>query len=214
MAVESSSDNIFPAASIREWTDKLEITELVRRERFARDRGDWDALAASYVKHSYVRTTWFEGTAQEFADASREMADNGRHSKHPIWPIYVQVRDDRALVESHSEIQNRSTLDGTAVDMTQYCRFFSQVVRTPEGWRLLSFEAIYGKDTIAPCCATDKLPFNWSELEGFRSSYRLWAWSMRRLGYVVSSELLGDDRRDLVNDFYNRMNVWLNEETS
>ena len=192
-----------------EWIDKLSITELVRAERFARDRGDWAALAASYVPESYVRTTWFEGTAQQFAEASREMAERGRHSKHPIWPIWVRLDGDRALVESTSEIQNRSKLDGVEVDMVQYCRFFSRVVRTEHGWRLASFEAIYHKDSICAVNPAEQVPIVWGELAGLRPSYRIWAWAMQRRGYVVSQELLGDDRPDLVEAFYREANDWL-----
>jgi hypothetical protein len=191
------------------WLDKLAIEDLVRAERFARDSGDWDRLTAFYVDASYVRTTWFEGTARDFSAASREMAQKGRHSKHPIWPIRVSVNGDRALVESHAQIQNRSTLDGVEVDMVQYCRFFSQLVRTPEGWRFLSFEAIYGKDTIAPVNPGDTVPIDWSALEGLRPSYRIWAWAMLRRGYEVSNDLLGDDRPDRVDEFYRAMDDWL-----
>jgi hypothetical protein len=194
---------------MRSWIDKLQIQDLVRAERFARDSGDWDGLAAFYVDESYVRTTWFQGSARQFSDASREMAQNGRHSKHPIWPIWVKVNGDRALVESHSQIQNRSDLDGVEVDMVQYCRFFSQLVRTVEGWRFLSFEAIYGKDTIAPVNPRDTVPIDWTELTDLRPSYRIWAWAMIRRGYSVSDELLGDDRPAQVRDFYAGMDRWL-----
>jgi hypothetical protein len=196
-------------SDLQPWLDKLEIAELVRIERLARDSGNWDALAACYVEDSYVRTTWFEGTAREFADASRDMAENGRHSKHPIWPIQVRVNEHRGLVESHSQIQNRSNLDGVEVDMVQYCRFFSQAVRADDGWRLLSFEAIYGKDTITPVNPHETVPMEWSEVEGLRRSYRIWAWAMLRRGYQVNSELLGDDRPELVQAFYGKMDLWL-----
>jgi SnoaL-like domain len=194
---------------LRLWLDKLAISELVRTERFARDRGDWAALTEAYLPDSRVRTTWFEGTGAEFAEASRDMAEKGRHSKHPIWPIEVRVNGDRALAESHAEIQNRSVIDGVEVDMTQYCRFFSQVVRTGAGWRFLSFEAIYCKDTIAACDPARSVPIDWSELAGLRPSYRIWAWAMARRGYPVKPDLLGDDRPDLVGAFHREMDAWL-----
>lgn len=207
--IEAATSAPSPSSQDPAWSDKQAIAELVRLERFARDKGDWDALADAYVADSLVRTTWFEGTAAQFADASRDMAEKGRHSKHPIWPIEVRVNGDRALVESYSQIQNRSVIDGVEVDMTQYCRFFSQVVRSGGQWKFKSFEAIYGKDTITACDPGATVPIVWSELDGLRPSYRIWAWAMIRRGYEVNPELLGDDRPDLVDAFYSEMDAWL-----
>ncbi len=189
--------------------DQQAIFDLVRKERFARDRGDWEALANYFTEDSYVRTTWFEGTGREFAEQSRDMAVKGRHSKHPIWPIETRIMGDRAIVESYSEIQNRSLLDGVEVDMKQYCRFFSRVVRTGRGWKLASFEAIYQKDTIVAANPHEQVPIDWDEVGEFRASYRIWAWSMSKRGYAVNHDLLGDDRPDLVEAFYAEANNWL-----
>jgi len=140
---------------------------------------------------------------------SRDMAEKGRHSKHPIWPIYAKVNGDKALVESYAEILNRSTIDGVEVDMVQYCRFFSQAVRTDAGWRFKSFEAIYQKDTIAPVNPHDRVPIDWDEVRKYRPSYRIWAWAMVKRGYEVPDDLLGDDRPDLMQEFYAEMDAWL-----
>lgn len=189
--------------------DEHAIFRLIRSERFARDQGDWEGLAKHFVEDSYVRVTWFSGTGAEFAQMSRDMATKGRHSKHPIWPIRARVVGDRGLVESYSEILNRSVIDGVEVDMTQYCRFFSQVVRTEAGWKMKSFEAIYQKDCIMPVNPADKVPIDWHEVGRYRGSYRIWAWAMSKRGYTVPDDLLGDDRPDIVAEFYGQMEEWL-----
>jgi hypothetical protein len=51
--------------------DRTEIFDLVRYERFCRDQRDWKGLIDSFVPNSRVRTTWFDGPVEEFADASR-----------------------------------------------------------------------------------------------------------------------------------------------
>lgn len=186
------------------------ILRLIRIERFLRDQGDWDGLAECYTGDSTVITTWFTGTGREFARASREMAENGRHSKHLIWPAVVRVAGDRALAESPAAIVNRSTIDGIEVDMIQWCRFHSRVVRDGDGWLLASFEGIYQKDEIRPVWPGDQLPAQWwAEIRPLRPSYRIWAWAMLRRGYQVSSELLGDDRPDLMQRFYAGQDTWL-----
>ena len=190
--------------------DEAAILRIVRLERFLRDQGDWDGLAVCYLADSSVTTTWFSGTGAEFAEASRVMAENGRHSKHMIWPGIVRVDGTRALSESPAAIVNRSTIDGVEVDMVQWCRFHSRLVRTAEGWRLASFEGIYQKDEFHPVWPGDLLPREWQEeIRPLRSSYRIWAWAMIRRGYEVNSELLGDDRPDLLEKFYAGEDGWL-----
>lgn len=190
--------------------DEAAVSRLVRLERFLRDQGNWDALAACYTEDSSVRTTWFDGTGPEFAEASRIMAASGRHSKHMIWPASVRISGDRALSESPAVILNRSVIDGVEVDMAQWCRFFSRLVRRDDGWRFASFEGIYVKDEIRPAWPGESLPAHWrDEIRPLRASYRIWAWAMRRRGYDVSSELLGDDRPDLLEPFYAVEDRWL-----
>jgi SnoaL-like domain len=190
--------------------DEAAVTRVIRLERFLRDQGNWEALAACYVADSCVRTTWFCGTGADFAEASRLMAANGRHSKHMIWPASVRVNGDRALSESPAAILNRSVIDGVEVDMVQWCRFFSRLVRTAEGWRLASFEGIYQKDEIRAVLPGEQLPDSWRlEILPFRESYRVWAWAMERRGYQVSRGLLGDDRPDSLKAFYAEEERWL-----
>ena len=198
-------------ADLAALVDEQAIFRLVRSERFARDQGDWEGLANHFAEDSHVRVTWFRGTGKRFAEMSRDMAEKGRHSKHPIWPISARVGGDRGLVESYSEIQNRSVIDGVEVDMTQYCRFFSQVVRTEAGWKMKSFEAIYQKDNITTVNPAQQVPVVWEEVRKFRNSYRIWAWAMTKRGYSVPDDLLGDDRPDVVAEFYGKMKEWLHE---
>jgi hypothetical protein len=194
--------------------DRTAIIELVALERYWRDIGEWDAVAECFTEDAVITTTWFQGNAREFALQSKEMADHGRHSKHPITPIYVKIVGDRALVESRAEIQNRDVVNGVEVDTTQYVRFFSRVKRTSVGWRLASFEGIYEKGTIQPVNPHDVVAVDWADVEAAtdRPSYRLWYWMMSRRGYDVPHTRIGDDDRDQVRDFYLAENAWLNGE--
>jgi hypothetical protein len=189
--------------------DRQAIADLVRLERFHRDRRRWDELAEDYIEDSRVKTTWFEGTGGEFAAASREMAQRGRESIHLIAPSEIRVNGDRALCESNAQIVNRSVLHDVEVDMVQYCRFFSRAVRTPDGWRLASFDGIYHKDTIAPVNPGDTVPIDWDALRDLRPSYRIWAYAISLKGYEIGQDELGDDRPDLLEPFYAAAERWL-----
>lgn len=204
-----SSRTMSGGDALAEFLDKQAIAELVRLERFWRDRGEWDRLAACHTEDSQVRTTWFEGTGREFAAASREMAEKGRLSTHLITPTHIRVNGDRALVESLMEIHNRGAIDAVEIDTIMYGRFFSRVRRTPAGWRLASFDGIYHKDVITPVNPAQKVPIDWTELSRFRPSYRIWAYMMSRRGYRVTHDELGDDRPDLLQPFYRAAEHWL-----
>ena len=202
------------AATLAEQLDKLEIQELVRMERYWRDTARWDRLAAAYTPDSRVRTTWFDGSGPDFAEASREMARRGRLSRHLITPTYVRVEGDRALVDSYGEIHNREAIGGAEVDILMYCRFFSRVARTEAGWRLASFDGIYLKDQLTPVDPGAELPIDWAEVERFpRPSYRVWAYTLSLKGYEIGTEELAEDRPERIEEFIAAAEVWLREES-
>jgi hypothetical protein len=192
--------------------DRLAIAETVRMERFWRDRAEWDRLAACYTEDSRVKTTWFEGSGREFADASREMARRGRLSTHLVTPTHIRIHQDRALCESMMEIHNRGMLGDVEVDTIMYGRFFSRLRRTAAGWRLASFDGIYHKTVIAPVNPGETPPIDKAELSRYRPSYRLWAYMLSRRGYKVSDDELGDDRPDQLQAFYRAAETWLEKD--
>ena len=197
-------------AKIERLIERTEIFDLIRYERFCRDQRDWEGLVGSYVKNSPVRTTWFDGTIEEFAEASRQkMTTGGSQAKHWIFPADLRMNGSRATVESPALIFDRLVFDGIEFDSFQYCRFFSRVVKTADGWRLATFEGIYQRDRIEPVNAKDPQPVDWELIKTLRKSYRFMAYTQLRRGYKVNPELLGDDRPDLLDTFYKREKQWL-----
>jgi len=193
--------------------DKAELAELVRLERQWRDKAKWDELVDCYVEESRIRTTWFSGSAREFAAQARKMTERGggRPSKHLISPVEIHVRGDRAVVESVGEIHNRDTLEGVPIDTIQYCRFLSRAVRTAAGWKLASFDGIYQKDVITPVFPGDVVSIDREEFEALRPSYRVWAYMLSRKGHEVpqGDEIVAEDRPEVVADFIDAAHRWL-----
>ena len=191
--------------------ERSDIFDLVRIERFYRDQRDWDGLVGSYVKNAPVRTTWFEGSIEDFVDASRrKMSGPGASAaKHWIFPTALRINGDHALVESPAAIFDRLTFDGVEFDSFQYCRFVSRVVRTSAGWRLASFEGIYQRDHLRSVNPAEPLPVDWTVIKTLRPSYKFLAYTQLRRGYKVDPELLGDDRPDPLEAFYAREQRWL-----
>src|SRR5215470_18520673 len=144
---------------IQRLLDQSEIFDLVRSERFYRDQRDWKGLIGSYIKIAPVRTPWFDGTIEDFVEASRrKMEERGSTAKHWIFPTMLKIVDKRATVESPAMIFDRITFDNVQFDVHQYCRFFSRVVRTSEGWRLASFEGLYQWDRFQTVNPANPLP--------------------------------------------------------
>ncbi|GGF17586.1 hypothetical protein [Subtercola lobariae] len=50
--------------------DISEVTQLVLRERQARDRGWWGQLAECYADDSHVKVSWFDGNGADFVTES------------------------------------------------------------------------------------------------------------------------------------------------
>ncbi|MCV2394342.1 nuclear transport factor 2 family protein [Actinotalea sp. M2MS4P-6] len=187
-----------------------ELFALVRRERRARDSGDWTTMANLYWPDSVVRVTWFEGTAEGFIDGSRATRAAGRPGGiHPINPAWSEVRGDRALVESQGQIVIRPRLDGVQVDVTSWCRFFSRLERRAGEWRLRSFDSIYGKDRLDPVVPGQSLDIDVDELTTGRASYQFLTYLNNRSGRPVPQDLPGDDRPDLLEAFYADAREWL-----
>jgi hypothetical protein len=189
--------------------DRTEIFDLVRFERLCRDQRDFPGMVACYVPNAPVRTTWFDGTIEDFAEASRKKMGSGSQAKHWIMPARLEIKDGRALVESPAVIFDRLTFDGVEFDTFQYCRFVSRVIKTADGWKLGSFEGIYQRDQMQTVDPRDELPVDWDVLKTLRPSYKFIGYTQVKRGYALNPDLLGDDRPDLLEAFYKREQQWL-----
>ena len=197
------------AARVARLLDRTEIFDLVRFERLCRDQRDFSGMVACYVANAPVRTTWFDGTVEDFAEASRRKMTSGSQAKHWIMPARLEIADARALVESPALIFDRLTFDGIEFDIFQYCRFVSRVIKTTAGWRLGSFEGIYQRDQMQTVDPSQPLPVDWDVIATLRPSYKFIGYTQVKRGYNVNPDLLGDDRPDLLDAFYAREQKWL-----
>jgi len=197
------------AARVARLLDRTEIFDLVRFERLCRDQRDFSGMVACYVANAPVRTTWFDGTVEDFAEASRRKMTSGSQAKHWIMPARLEIAGARALVESPALIFDRLTFDGIEFDIFQYCRFVSRVIKTTAGWRLGSFEGIYQRDQMQTVDPSQPLPVDWDVIATLRPSYKLIGYTQVKRGYNVNPNLLGDDRPDLLDAFYAREQKWL-----
>ncbi len=203
-----ASETALPAR-LERLLDRTEIFDLVRYERLCRDQRDFSGMIACYVPKAPVRTTWFDGTIEDFAEASRKKMTSGSQAKHWIMPARLDIDHTRALVESPAVIFDRLTFDGIEFDTFQYCRFVSRVIKTAQGWKLGSFEGIYQRDQMQTVDPRDPMPVDWDVVKSLRPSYKFIGYTQVKRGYALNPELLGDDRPDLVQAFYASERKWL-----
>jgi len=202
-----------PRASAEERTvgllDRAEIFYLVRFESLCRDIGDWDGLVGSYVPGSPVRTTWFDGPIEGFAEALKAKKAAGNMIQHRVFPAKLHQKGGRAICESPANISERLTLNGVELDLMAHVRFHSRLVLTDVGWRLNTFEAIYESDSLRPVNPNDVLPSDWNKGIAMRPSYRFFGFCETSRNYEVSHDLLGDDRPEVLEAFYLAERNWV-----
>jgi hypothetical protein len=190
------------------------ITQLVTRERFARDQRRFDVMAECFHENAWVRTTSYDGLGgQAYVDATRtSMGDRNTRdysSKHWVFPGYVRIEGDRALVESPAKIFGRRELGGIWLDLHSYCRFFSRVVREGSSWKLLSFHVLFEWDEVRPVTPGQVPEFDEELLASIRPSYRHLGYSQTLRGVNLNHDLLGDDRWDELVAFHTHEDEWL-----
>ena len=193
--------------------DREDIFALVRRERFARDQRLFDEMAACFNPGGRVRTSWYDGSTEDYTDASRERMGDREFSKHWVFPAYLTQDGDRATVESPAMIFNRHTLDGVEVDMHVFCRFFSRVERFDGVWRLSSFEVFWERDMMRSVNPSVPLPIDWDLIATYRPSYQFLTYVQEARGTRVDRDLYGDDRYDAVRAFVADEHRWLSAGT-
>ncbi|KAL7420439.1 hypothetical protein Q5752_004389 [Cryptotrichosporon argae] len=216
LAPKATTNNIsHPALALPDDATERELFAIVRRERLARDTGDFDTLASLHWPDSVVRVTWFEGLIGEFIDVSRDAHQRGRgRGLHVIKPIRADVAGDRALVESQGEIHIRPMISGTQCDVVSWCRFFSRLERRDGVWRMITFDSIYCKDridTVLPDAAAS-FHLDQARLDAGRASYRHLRYLNLGAGFTVPDNLPGDDKPELVAEFYKEASAWLHQE--
>jgi len=95
-------------ARLERLLDRTDIFDLVRFERLCRDQRDFPGMVGCYVPYAPVRTTWFDGTVEDFAEASRAKMMSGSQAKHWIMPARLEIKDGRNFA-----ITSQSTGNGS-----------------------------------------------------------------------------------------------------
>ena len=169
--------------------DKALIAEVLHRWGLWRDLCDWRALKAVYAPGATMQTTWFEGSAEDFVDATERMAAGPARAQHYIGTPSVQINGDRALAHTRITILVRGPLEGVEVDATCYGWFIDRLVRLNGQWLIASRVPVYEKDTLLPVDPAVTLALDPARLARHPAPYKFMAYMQSLAGATVNVDL-------------------------
>ena len=190
--------------------DSAAVTQLVLRERQARDRGWYDEMADCFTFDATINMSWFRGLASDFVASTRARTTDGVWGRHRLSPPVVRIHEDRAWAELPLAIEFAIQIDQVPADLVSYCRSQYRAVRAGSGWKIAGITSVYERDIISSVVPGQFLGLDFSDLAQFRPSYRCLAWYFQEQGIPLPDDLLGDDQPSVVREHYQRELAWLN----
>lgn len=169
--------------------DEQAIKRLLDAWGLWRDTCRFDELRACYAPNATMVTTWFDGAANDFVDASIRSSSAATLTQHFIGPSTIEVHGARAIAETRLILMGRTALEGVDIDVTCYGRFFDRLVRTSEGWRILSRMPIYEKDTLTTVDPGLTVKLDATRLKTFPAAFRHLAYVQAAGGAAITSRI-------------------------
>lgn len=178
--------------------DQVAISDVIHRERLARDSGAWDEMASLYHPDASIDVSWFQGSGADFVEATRKAIRPGVLNFHMMSPTVVSVRGDRALAETPTALQAFMQFDGLDIIGTSFLRQLWRAQRTGGDWLIAGLRGIYIRDQMSPCDTGQVLKLDEAKLRSFRQSYRYLSYRLAALGMNPRDDLPGVDRPETV----------------
>jgi hypothetical protein len=138
---------------MEEVIDKFEIIEVSTVAMHCRDRGEWDELAKCYHPEARVTTSWFNGTAAEFAAQSKAML--ARHhpqdtTRHMMSNPRVRLNGHRAVNEFYLVLHQGRLMDGYEFDFQTWSVTLDLFEKRDGAWKISRRSMIYEKARMDP----------------------------------------------------------------
>ena len=191
--------------------DRIDVAELILRERLARDDYRWDDMAACWNEESVVDVSWFRGSGPRFVEMTRGNMHSNSYNFHVMSPPVVDVVGDRAISETPCTLHGFSHIAGADSSYEGFVRLFWRAGRIGETWLLDGLRCLYlvdlfhGRDPARPPA------FDPEALKGYRSPYRFLTVNLTNLGIPVRDNLPGIDQPEVVDAMRAAERVWVGE---
>lgn len=169
--------------------DKAHISEVLQNWGLWRDQCDWVRLKTVYAPGATMQTTWFDGAALDFVDATERLSGGPARAQHYIGTPSVAVNGTRAVAQTRITILVRGPLAGVEVDATCYGWFIDRLVNLDGRWLILNRMPVYEKDTLAAVDPALRLTLDPERLARHPASYKFMAYMQSLAGATVNTGL-------------------------
>jgi hypothetical protein len=188
--------------------EKLAIRELVENWSVWRDAGDWQRFRSVWHDDGRMMATWFQGTADEFIDVSRQGWNRGVSILHFLGGTSVDLAGDRAVAQTRMAISQRALVHDVLCDVVCTGRFYDFFEKRQGRWGFVLRQPIYEKDRLDPVDPAAQVPLDRSQLNRFPEGYRHLAYLQTSIGYTVKPDMPGLKGPE-VEELYARGQRWL-----
>jgi SnoaL-like domain len=188
--------------------DRLAIREVVENWVIWRDSADWERFATVWHDDGWMTATWFQGAAREFITASREAFERGVNILHVLGGGSCDVSAGRAIAQTRMTILQRAPLEGVAVDVSCFGRFYDFFERRAGRWAIVRRQPIYEKDRLDVVDPSARVTLDAALLSRFPEGYRHLAYVQTKNGFNVKHGLPGL-RGAAVEKLYEEGRAWL-----
>jgi hypothetical protein len=189
-------------------SDASEIRQCVENWVVWRDAGDWDRFATVWHDDGWMTATWFQGSAKRFIEVSREGFERGVNILHALNGWSCDLSGPRAISQAKMNIFQRASLDGVAVDVTCWGRFYDFFEKRADKWAIVRRQPIYEKDRLDPVDSSAALKLDSATLAKFPEGYRHLGYLQEKNGFTVKIGLPGL-RGPEVEKLYAEGKAWL-----
>src|SRR5512135_3658907 len=107
-----------------EFRARQAIRDVIENWVVWRDSGDWERFRTVWHDDGYMMATWFQGSADEFIQASRQGWDRGVNILHFLGGTSIEVNGTRAIAQTKMQISQRDTVHDVLCDVVCTGRFY------------------------------------------------------------------------------------------
>jgi hypothetical protein len=192
--------------------DRLIIRDLIENWAIWRDALMWDRFRTVWHEDGRMMATWFQGTADEFVEVSRDGYGRGVRILHFLGGMSIDIAGPRAIAQSKMTISQRAPVEGIVCDVVCTGRFYDFVEKRDGRWGMVLRQPIYETDLLDSVDPGVRLELDEILLKQFPEGYRHLAYLQTKIGYKVKPDMPGLDGPE-VERLYNDGAAWLAGES-
>ncbi len=140
--------------------ESLAIRTVVDNWVLWRDAGDWKRFRSVWHDDGYMMATWFQGTADQFIQVSREGFNRGVNILHFQGAFTVDIEGARAISQTKMTINQRALVHDVLCDVVCTGRFYDFFEKRNNRWGIVLRQPIYEKDRMDPVDPGKLLPLD------------------------------------------------------